>query len=91
MRLTLDITKVEIWPLHSLDYQEKPSPVRAAPGCVDLEEPVYTGQTNQPVDNSPTLCKNKKFLKRWVLELSTSFAKETQSVVDFRQTAPVRV
>lgn len=24
-----------------------------------------------------TLCENKKFLKRWVLELSISFAKET--------------
>lgn len=26
VRLNLDITKVEIWPLHSLDYQEKSIP-----------------------------------------------------------------
>lgn len=26
MRLNLDITEVEIWLLHSLDYQEKSSP-----------------------------------------------------------------
>ena len=64
---------------------------RAIWGCVDLEESVYTGQTNQLIiDNSPALCKNKKFLKCWVWELSTPFALEihlTLHVADSRLSA----
>lgn len=70
MRLKLDITKVQIWPLHSLDSQDKSSPNTAVWGRADLEESVYTGQNNQLIDNSRTLCQSKKFLKCWVLELA---------------------
>lgn len=34
MRLYLDITKVEIWPLHSLDYQEKGNPPKEQYGVM---------------------------------------------------------
>lgn len=73
--------------------KRNPATNRAIWGCVDLEESVYTGQTNQLIiDNSPALCKNKKFLKCWVWELSTPFAIEihlTPCVADLRLTAIV--
>ena len=73
--------------------KRNPATNRAIWGCVDLEESVYTGQTNQLIiDNSPALCKNKKFLKRRVWELSTPFAIEihlTLRVADLRLTAIV--
>lgn len=73
--------------------KRNPATNRAIWGCVDLEESVYTGQTNQLIiDNSPALCKNKKFLKRRVWELSTLFAIEihlTLRVADLRLTAIV--